>query len=72
VAGEDDTLAHTRTEELLQQLRFQAEVSKEERRVVSESMATHSAEAKIESAGARIRATKRLTDTRSRVGRKKR
>ena len=71
VHRDDDAERQTRTQELLKRLRHQADVSKEERRIVSESMAEHSADAKRESARARRSAVRRGANTRKRTSRKK-
>lgn len=70
VSRDDDAGRVTRTQELLRRVRHQADVSKEERRVVSESMAERAAEAKRRGARAMRSATKRSADTSKRIGRK--
>ena len=70
VSRDDDAGRVTRTQELLRRLRHQADVSKEERRVVSESMAERAVEAKRRGARAMSSATKRSADTSRRIGRK--
>ena len=64
-----DAAPESRKEELLRKLRYQADASKEERRIVSESMAEQSKIMKAESASARRSAARLDAQTRERTRR---
>ena len=72
VTRDDENGRSTRTEQLLKRLTHQTDESREERRIISESMAEFSSDSKAASAKAKTRAIKRGADSKTRTRRKAR
>lgn len=70
VTPEDEDALLSQSKDMLRRLRVQADLTKEERRVVSESMAEHSKEMKQYSVTAKDRALDRSAESSKRVSRK--
>jgi hypothetical protein len=69
---DDDAERLARTEELLRRLREQSDLSREERRVITEAIVEGATKRKASGVRAEARATKRSVTTAKRTGRKRR
>jgi hypothetical protein len=69
---EDEDALLSQSKDMLRRLRVQADLTKEERRVVCESMAEHAHEMTQYTAGAKHRAVNRGAESTKRIARKSR